>query len=213
MELFPIFLKIEARRCLVVGAGPVAESKVASLVRAGADVHVIAPAATRAIREAARAGKIVWEQRAYVPSDLAGVFLAVAATSSRGLHEQIFRQAQRKGILCNAVDEPEHCDFYYPAVVRRGPLQIAISTSGQVPALAQRLRQELERQFGPEYGPWTAKIGRARSKLLARKVSPGKRRALLHELSGERAFQEFRDRKVRNRGKSALVRKKKEVGI
>ena len=185
-ELFAAFLKLDGRQCLVVGAGKVAESKIESLVRCGANVRVVAPEATEAVRQAARAGKIVWEQRAFEPSDLTGAFLVVAATSSRELHEQIFAQAQREGILCNAVDEPERCDFYYPAVVRRGSLQIAVSTSGRAPLLAQQIRKQLEGQFGPEYGPWTEEIGRARSEMLASNVAPEERLARLQELCAER---------------------------
>jgi uroporphyrin-III C-methyltransferase/precorrin-2 dehydrogenase/sirohydrochlorin ferrochelatase len=181
-ELFAAFLKLSGRQCLVVGAGRIAESKIDSLVRCGAEVRVIAPEATAAVQEAARAGAIVWEQRTFRPSDLAGVFLVVAATSSRQLHEQIFAQAQRDGILCNAVDEPERCDFYYPAVVRRGPLQIAVSTSGRAPALAAEIRKQLEAQFGAAYGPWTEEIGRTRSRLLAGNASPEERLATLQEL-------------------------------
>lgn len=193
-DLFPLFLKLDGRLCLVVGAGTIAESKVESLVRCRAQVRVVAPAATNAIRRAARAGRVEWLERPYRPSDLSGVFLVVAATSSPDLHEQIFCQARGAGILCNVVDDPERCDFYYPAVVRRGPLQIAVSTAGCSPLLAQRLRSRLERQFGPEYGPWTEQLGRARSALLARGGSPDRRRRLLTEWSSERAFEQFRSR-------------------
>jgi precorrin-2 dehydrogenase/sirohydrochlorin ferrochelatase len=190
-ELFPAFLKLEGRRCLVVGAGPVAESKIESLVRCGADVCVVAPRATGAIRDAALAGEIRWEPRPFQDEDLEGIFLVVAATSFPALHEEIFKLAQNAGILCNAVDEPERCDFYYPSVVRRGPLQIAVSTSGKSPFLAQRLRQELEKHYGPEYGAWTEELGRARSALFARKISPDERRALLQELASEDSFRQF----------------------
>ena len=192
MELFPLFLKLEGRPCLVVGAGPVAESKIESLVRCGANVRVVAPQATQAVREAASNGTIVWEQHPYQTSDLAGAFLVVAATSSPELHSQIFEQAQRQGVLCNAVDEPERCDFYYPAVVRRGPLQIAISTGGLFPALAHRLRQELELQFGPEYGAWVEEIGRSRKELLAADFSSAERNERLRELSSNSALDKFR---------------------
>jgi uroporphyrin-III C-methyltransferase/precorrin-2 dehydrogenase/sirohydrochlorin ferrochelatase len=190
-ELFPLFLKIAGRTCLVVGAGKIAEAKIESLVRCGAKVRVVAPTATEGIRQAAEAGTIAWERRTFAPSDLAGVFMVIAATSSPDLHEQIFRQAQRDGILCNAVDEPERCDFYYPAIVRRGPLQIAISTGGRAPALAQRLRRDLEAQFGPGYGPWVEQIGRARSELMIRAIAPEERRELLRELSSAEAFEAF----------------------
>jgi uroporphyrin-III C-methyltransferase/precorrin-2 dehydrogenase/sirohydrochlorin ferrochelatase len=192
MELFPLFLKLEGRACLVVGAGRVAESKIESLVRSGARVRVVAPSATEAVREADRSGSIVWEQRSYRPSDLAGAFLVVAATSSPELHAEIFQQARGAGVLCNAVDEPDRCDFYYPAVVRRGPLQIAISTGGLFPALAQRLRQNLELQFGPEYGAWVEEIARTRKELLASTLSAEERNERLRQISSESAFDEFR---------------------
>jgi uroporphyrin-III C-methyltransferase / precorrin-2 dehydrogenase / sirohydrochlorin ferrochelatase len=192
MDLFPLFLKLDGRQCLVVGAGRVAESKIESLVRCGAKVRVVAPDATEAVRTLASEGAVIWEQRTYQPSDLDGTFLVVAATSSPELHAQIFEQAQRAGVLCNAVDEPERCDFYYPAVVRRGPLQIAISTGGLFPGLAQRLRRQLELQFGPEYGAWVEDIGRARKEILTAEMDVAQRSAQLQEISSERALAEFR---------------------
>jgi uroporphyrin-III C-methyltransferase/precorrin-2 dehydrogenase/sirohydrochlorin ferrochelatase len=193
-ELFPIFLKLAGRLCLVVGGGAVAEAKMQGLLRCGAKIRVVAPEATPGIREAASSGQFAWEQRPFLPSDLAEVFLVVAATNSRELHEEIFRRCQQAGILCNAVDEPDRCDFYYPAVVRRGSLQLAISTAGSSPFLAQRLRRELEERFGPEYGPWLEEIGRQRRELFQAAISPESRRAILRELSSERAFAEFRSR-------------------
>ncbi len=196
MELFPLFLKLQGRSCLVVGAGKVAEGKIESLVRCGASVRVVAPTATVGVRKAANDGQVVWEQRTFSPADLAGVFLVIAATPFPDLHEQIFQQARRAGILCNAVDEPERCDFYYPAVLRRGPLQIAISTGGRAPLIAQRLRRELELQFGPEYGAWIEAAGQARNELMARNISSEDRREILAELSSEHAFQDFRNGKA-----------------
>jgi uroporphyrin-III C-methyltransferase / precorrin-2 dehydrogenase / sirohydrochlorin ferrochelatase len=190
-ELFPLFLKLGGRRCVVVGGGAIAEAKMQGLLRCGGEVRVVAPEVTPGIRDAASAGQIAWAQRSFLPSDLADVFLVVAATNSPELHEKIFRQAQGQGILCNAVDEPDRCDFYYPAVVRRGALQLAVSTSGHSPFLAQRLRRELEEQFGPEYGPWLEEIGRQRSELFGSDISQEKRRAILEEIASQRAFEEF----------------------
>jgi precorrin-2 dehydrogenase/sirohydrochlorin ferrochelatase len=208
-----MFVKIVDRQCLVVGAGSIAESKVESLVRCGANVRVVAPDATGVIREAARTGSIVWEQRRFRRSDLRGVWLVVAATSSPELHERIFRHAQRAGILCNAVDEPARCDFYYPSVLRRGPLQIAVSTGGRAPSLAQRLRQELEGHFAEEYGAWTEKIGRARSGLMAGGASADERKRAMMRLSSASAFDAFRKRdalrkraKVHGRGRNKRER-------
>ena len=208
-ELFPVFLKLAGRRCLVVGGGPIAEAKMEGLVRCGAEVRVVAPEATPGIREAANLGGILWEQREFLPSDLEGMFLVVAATDSAELHEEIFRRCQEAGIVCNAVDEPQRCDFYYPAVVRRGALQIAISTAGNSPFLAQRLRRELEEHFGPEYAEWLEEIGRQRQELFRSEMSSENRRAILKELSSERAFAEYRARRsslgVKRRGKVYFI--------
>jgi len=119
-------------------------------------VRVVAPEATPQVRSWALSNSIEWRQRPFQPDDLEGMFLVVAATSSTQLHERIFEEATQRGVLCNIVDVPPLCDFYYPAVVQRGALQIAISTAGQSPALAQRLRIQLEDQFGPEYEEWLA---------------------------------------------------------
>jgi uroporphyrin-III C-methyltransferase/precorrin-2 dehydrogenase/sirohydrochlorin ferrochelatase len=194
-ELFPLFLKLSGRRCLVVGGGPEAEAKMQGLLRCGAEVCVVAPETTPGIREAVGAGRLTWEPRPFSPSDLDGTFLVIAATNSPELHEQIFRHCQEAGILCNVVDEPERCDFYYPAVVRRGALQVAISTAGHSPFLAQRLRHELEERFGTEYGSWVEEIGRQRRDLFRSNISTENRRAILKELSSERAFAEFQARR------------------
>ncbi|HKV05482.1 MAG TPA: bifunctional precorrin-2 dehydrogenase/sirohydrochlorin ferrochelatase [Candidatus Acidoferrales bacterium] len=199
MLVFPAFLKLAGRRCLVIGAGSVAEEKIQGLLRAGARVRVVAPRATRRIRAWARAGKIRWEARKFRGGDLKGAFLAVAATSSPPLHAQIYRRARRLAVLCNVVDDPRHCDFYYGAVVRRGELQIAISTGGHSPALAQRLRKQIEREFGSEYAKWIRELGRARKKLFAKFMSPARRRALLHRLASEASFEGFLRRWKRTR--------------
>ena len=187
-----MFLKLGGRPCLVVGAGTVAETKIASLIEADAKVLVVAPDATPGVRAWAQENRVEWRQRGFQPGDLNGMFVVVAATSSTELHKQIFQEASRRGVLCNIVDVPELCDFYYPAVVQRGALQIAVSTSGQSPALAQRLRIELEEQFGPEYEAWLEYLDEARDKLQSQKLDPEERKRLLHELSSREAFEAFR---------------------
>lgn len=203
MTLFPAFLKLAGRRCLVVGAGAVAEEKIEGLLRAGAEVRVVAPRAAPRIRAWARAGKIRWEARAFRAADLAGVFLAVAATSSPALHGKIHKLARRRAVLCNVVDDPAHCDFYYGAIVRRGALQIAISTGGHSPALAQRLKKQIEREFGSEYELWLEELGAARQKLFAKKISPERRRLLLHRLASRISFEEFLRRRKRGLRKAS----------
>jgi precorrin-2 dehydrogenase/sirohydrochlorin ferrochelatase len=191
MTLFPMFVKLARRRCLVVGAGKIAEGKIGSLLDAGARVRVVAPLATPMISTWARNRRLIWIQRSFEPADLDRAFLVIAATSSVKVHRLVFREARRRGVLCNAVDEPTRCDFYYPAVVRRGDLQIAVSTGGRSPALAQRLRRELEAQYGPEYAAWLAHLGRSRAALFTRSMNPEARRRLLHRDVTPEAFRRF----------------------
>ena len=205
MSLFPIFLKLEGRSCLVVGGGTVAQAKIEGLIEAGAVVHVVAPRATEAIEQLATGGRVRWSRCAFEPSDLDGAFLVVVATSLRELNERVFQQAQRRGILCNVVDDPPHCDFYYPSVVRRGDLQIAISTAGHIPALSQRLRKELEQQFASEYARWVPRLGRTRRGLFRRAMDANLRRGLLHRLASAERFEVFLQR--------SHAREEREMGV
>jgi siroheme synthase-like protein len=184
-----MFMKLAGKRCLVVGAGKVGESKIGGIIDTGASIHVVALAASAQVREWAGAGKIELELRAFAERDLDGKFLAVAATASNRLNELIYREAQRRGVLCNVVDVPESCDFFYPAVVRRGDLQIAISTAGKSPSLAQKLRRQLERQFGPEYAAWVEQFGETRRLILASDLDQETKRELLHSLASREAFE------------------------
>ena len=182
MTLFPLFLKLTGRTALVVGGGEIAESKIASLLHTGATVRVVAPRANAKVAAWAQERAITWMRRAFDPADLKSTFLVIAATSLTDVNHLVFLEARRRNILCNVVDDPPHCDFYFPAVVRRGDLQIAISTSGQSPALAQRLRAELESQFTPEYTQWVAEIGEQRRSILATQPPSAARKALLHQI-------------------------------
>jgi precorrin-2 dehydrogenase/sirohydrochlorin ferrochelatase len=188
-SLFPMFVKLDGRQVLVVGAGQVGEPKISGLLSTGAKIRVVAHKASEAVREWARVGQIVLEERDFLLSDLDNAFLVVVATSSRDLNEFVFGEAQSRRILCNVVDVPEQCDFYYPAVVQRGDLQIAISTSGQSPSLAQKIRQQLERQFGPGYAHWVAELGETRRKVLASNLDPERKRDLLQSLASIEAFE------------------------
>jgi precorrin-2 dehydrogenase/sirohydrochlorin ferrochelatase len=188
-NLFPIFMKLDGKRCLVVGAGKVGEPKIGGLLGTGARIHVIALEASTVVNEWARAGKITLELRNFVPQDLDGIFLAVVATASSVLNRTIYQEAHRRGVLCNVVDVPEHCDFYYPAVVHRGDFQIAVSTNGTSPSLAQKIRQQLERQFGPGYERWVAELGATRKLVLASDLDSQRKRELLHSLASREAFE------------------------
>ncbi|MGH9497975.1 MAG: precorrin-2 dehydrogenase/sirohydrochlorin ferrochelatase family protein [Terriglobales bacterium] len=188
-RLFPIFVKLYDRPVLVVGAGTIAEQKIRGLLETGARIRVVALQAGAVVHEWAEAGRIMLEERAFSPTDLEGRFLVIAATASSEANQSIFVEARGRGVLCNVVDVPEQCDFFYPAVVQRGDLQIAISTAGQSPSLAQRLRQQLERQFGPGYEEWVARLGETRREVLDSRLSPERKRCLLRALASREAFE------------------------
>ena len=182
-NLFPAFIKLAGRRCLVVGAGVIAEEKIQSLLLAGARITVTAPEATPAIAGLARKKQIAWRRRAFKPADVRGFFLIIAATATASVNHSVHRAAQSQRILCNAVDDPPNCDFYFPAVVRRGSLQVAISTAGESPALAQRLRRELEERLDPSLGESVRLLGTLRREILASYAPSAGRKELLHILA------------------------------
>ncbi len=183
MSLFPIFLKLAARPCVVIGAGSLAESKIESLQAANAKITVIAPQANERIQNLAAAGEIEHQQRPYADGDLTGMFLVVAATNVPAVNRAVFAEATAKGVLCNAVDDPPFCDFYFPSVVRRGDLQIAISTAGDSPALAQKIRKEINAQLPLDAGEWLADLGNLRREVVAAEPLNDERKWLLHQLA------------------------------
>lgn len=166
MSLFPAFLKLRNKPCLVVGAGEIAWSKITSMLEAEADVLVVAPEARAEVYQLAAQGRIRLALRAYEPADLAGQFLVIAATDDRDVNAAVYRDADAHNILCNAVDDPPNCDFYFGSIVRRGDLQIAISTNGESPAFAQRLRREIDAALPAGLGQWLAELGKQRREIL-----------------------------------------------
>jgi siroheme synthase-like protein len=201
--LFPMFVKLEGRTVLVVGAGRIAEGKIRRLLETGAIVRVVALEATESVRTWAQTGEIALELREFEASDLEGSSLVVVATSQRELNACIYREAQRRGIWCNVVDVPEQCDFYYPAVVRRGDLQIAVSTAGQSPSLAQQIRMQLERLYGPAYTRWVAELGETRRAILQSSLAAEEKRELLQSLASRPAFEALLHSKVNGNGGGA----------
>jgi siroheme synthase-like protein len=183
MSLFPIFLKLDGRPCLVVGAGEIALSKIQSLLEAGGQVRVVAPDARPEVHALAMDGRIEWIARDYEPADLDAIFLVIAATDQPAVNHAVYEEAVRRGVLCNAVDDPPFCDFYFGSVVRRGDLQVAISTAGESPALAQRLRHEIDAQLPEDLGPWLTRLGSLRREVLALYPAGEDRKLLLHTLA------------------------------
>jgi siroheme synthase-like protein len=145
-------LKLKGRRCVVIGGGEIGLEKVEGLLACAGDVTLIAPTALPALQELAREGSIRWERREYAgASDLAGVFMAIAATDDTEVNIRVWEDAERRAMLVNVVDVPPLCNFILPAIVRTGPLAIAISTAGASPALAKRMKREVSDLFGEEF--------------------------------------------------------------
>ena len=141
---YPVYLNLRGRRCVIVGGGAVAEGKIGRLLDSGAEVCVISPDATPGIRQFVADGAVRWEQRKYRPGDLEGAFIAIAATNVREVNRRIFEEANDRGVMLNAVDDPPNCSFIAPSIVQRGPVTVAISTGGVSPALARKLRESLQ---------------------------------------------------------------------
>lgn len=144
-------LNLTGRRSLVVGAGAIGLEKIEGLLASDAEVAVVAPEADPEVAELAEAGAIDWKQRRYIREDLDGCFLVVAATADTDVNIAVYNDAEARSMLVNVVDVPPLCNFILPAIVRRGPIAIAISTAGASPALAKRMKDEIAEQFGDEY--------------------------------------------------------------
>ena len=183
MSLLPIFLKLEGRRCLLVGAGNVALDKILSLLKTGLRLRVVAPDARPEIRQLAAEGKLEWIERAFDGSDLDGNFVVIAATDSPDVNAAVYRGSVERGILCNSVDDIPNCDFFFGSVVSRGNLQIAISTAGESPSFAQHLRREIDAQLPEDLGPWLENLGVLRREILKTLPRSEARKFLLHQLA------------------------------
>lgn len=186
MNLQPIFLKLDGRAGLLVGAGNVALEKLNTLLTTGLRIRVIAPEARPEVRQLASEGRIELLQRTFEPADIEDNFIVIAATDNPEVNALVYRESVRRGILVNSVDDPPHCDFYFGSVVRRGDLQVAISTAGESPAVAQQLRCEIDQQLPDDIGPWLTEIGRLRREILASHPAGEERKALLHRIAKRR---------------------------
>ncbi len=179
---YTVVLNLRGRRCVVVGGGTVGERKVAGLLDHGASVTVISPRVTPRLAEWARQGRLVLEEREYRPGDLDGAFLVFAATDDPEINGRVFEEAEARGLPANVADDPARCSFYLPAVVARGDLTVAVSTGGKSPALARRIRERLEGEFGPEYAAWLDILGEVRAWLREAVADRAEREAFLFRL-------------------------------
>ena len=168
---YPVFLNLEGRRCVVIGGGQIAEGKVLKLIDSGAKIIVISPDATWAIRDAAGRASVELSLRKYQAGDLEGAFLAIAATNDRVVNQEIFDEAESRGVLLNAVDDPARCSFIAPSIVERGPVTLAISTGGASPALARKLRETLAESPALDWADATGVLSKARRMIKEKQVA------------------------------------------
>jgi precorrin-2 dehydrogenase/sirohydrochlorin ferrochelatase len=197
MRYYPASLDVQNRECLVVGGGSVGERKVKTLLECGALVTVVTTLATEFLQDLASEGRIKLETREYEPSDMEGRFLVIGATDNEAVNEKISKDATERGLLCNIADRPAVCTFVLPAIVRQGDLMIAISTSNKSPAVARRIRETLEKQFGPEYNALLTLMGAIRQKLLAQGKSPEAHKQKFERLLDGGLLEKVRDNRTR----------------
>lgn len=171
MSYYPVFLDLKGKRAVVVGGGMVAQRKIETLLEHGAEVHLIARALTPELVRDVRAGKVKHLGEEFRESHLEGAFMVIAATDDADLNRRVSRSAQERMLLINAVDQTDDCNFIVPSSLRRGDLLIAVSTSGKSPAMARKVRRDLEKYFGSEYEPFLNLMGRLRKEILSRGLS------------------------------------------
>jgi len=191
MSRYPIYLELKGRRVVVVGAGVVAARKIQTLSAAGARVVVVASRVSATFEHTCQKPNIELIMASYSKDYLAGATLAIAATNDLKLNRQIYEDCQQLEVLCNVVDNPELCDFYVPAVVKRGDLQIAVGTDGNCPAYAGHIRQKLEEIFTDAHGRFLGELEIIRKQIIADIGDPADRKAVLGELVREKSFDYF----------------------
>ena len=182
MKYYPAYLDLRDRPCLVIGGGAVAERKALSLLEAGAEVTIVSPALTPKLHELSDSGKITYLQKQYEEQDLSGEFLVIAATDSAEVNTLVASACRKKHVLVNVAAPPEESSFIVPSVVERGDLLIAISTSGASPALAKKIRQDIEQRYGTEYEIFLEKLSAIRKRVLEEVPDESKRRQVFQAI-------------------------------
>ncbi len=167
-EYYPILLKLDGKACVVIGGGRETGQRVLDLAGTGARVTLISRAAPAEVQLLVQEGRVCWKARDYQPGDLAGAFLVIACPEDRSLNREIWAEAETRGIAVNAIDDSPHCNFIFPAILRRSHIVVAVSSSGKSPALAARIRDRIAREFGSEYGEFAGLLGELRAEMIQR---------------------------------------------
>ena len=191
MAKYPIFLELSGRRAVVIGGGAVAVRKAQSLLAAGARLVVVAERIDDMLKAVCRGKNAELIKSKYSKNYLAGALLAIAATNNHQLNRQIYKDCQELEVLCNVVDVPELCDFFVPAVVKRGDLQIAIGTEGQCPAYAGHIRKKLEDIFTDKHGQFLAELETLRKQIIKDVPESADRKTVLGRLADDKSFEYF----------------------
>ncbi len=190
-EGYCVFLNLEARRCVVVGGGAVAHRKVEALLRCGAAVHVVAPQICQSL---AKRSDLQIHSQPYSQEILEDAVLVFACTDDKQLNHQISRDCRGRSIVCNVVDDPDWCDFIVPAVLKRGPIQIAVGTCGSSPYLAGRIRDLIGGWLDRSYGSFAQALASVRGQVIQQVASPEQRKAILQTLAGKESFERFKSK-------------------
>jgi precorrin-2 dehydrogenase/sirohydrochlorin ferrochelatase len=188
LELYPIFLNLKDKKCLVVGGGKVAERKVVALARCGAQIHIISPQLTAPLQDMAERGLVGYRRGYYQTADLADTFLVISATDDDATNQAVASDCMKRNIMVNVVDDPPRCNFFVPSVVHRGSLKLAISTGGHSPRLAKFIRRRLEQDFGPAFAEFNDFLVSVRSRIQKQVADPARREQILKSLVDETTF-------------------------
>lgn len=194
MKYYPVFVRLQGKRAVIVGGGRVAERKALTLIKADATVDIISPAITKNLQGYRDKGLIRHIKRGFRKGDLKDAFIVIAATSSRDVNSRVEREAQEQGCLINVVDTPSEGNFIAPSIVRRGPLTIAISTEGQSPAISKAIRKELESLYGNAFPRYLRFVGNIRKEALKEINDRRERERFLRFLSSEKVVRTLRSR-------------------
>ncbi len=192
-KLYPVYLDLREKKCLVVGGGAVAERKVDTLLKCRAVVTVVSPVVTSYLKELEGIGYIKWVREPYHLRYLENATLVIGSTGNEMVNRQVAQDCFERNIMVNIVDVPELCSFFVPSLVSRGPLSIAVSTEGKSPAFARRLREELEEIYTEEHGKFVSYLGELRSHIQEEVSDPQKRKDLFTKLANEEFFRLFQN--------------------
>jgi len=190
----PLHIDLKGRKALVIGGGSVAERKVKTLLAYGADLTVVSPELNSSLRELFNTGEISYFDDIYRPAYLKDQFMVICATDDEEVNRQAADHCTRHGILVNSVSEPDRCTFFFPALLKKGPLTIAVSTAGSSPALSRRIKEQLDGYFGSEYEEYLSYLGQMRLRIIARVKDKEARREIFEYLAGDQFFKKFKEK-------------------